>query len=102
MIVANTGSHDFEALLVDNSGSPEVADWAEGRRAERVRTLTVAPPEGWAAAANRVLERAAPPTVRVPASLTAPPRDRWNRHMSAVWLTLHTGLRVPGPGGGVR
>lgn len=26
---------------------------------------------------------------------------RWNRHMSAVRLTLHTGLRVRGPGGGV-
>jgi len=30
----------------------------------------------------------------------APPR--WNRRMSAVRLTLHTGLRVRGPGGGVR
>jgi hypothetical protein len=27
---------------------------------------------------------------------------RWNRHMSAVRLTLHTGLLVSGPGGGVR
>jgi hypothetical protein len=34
--------------------------------------------------------------------LTARPRDRWNRHMSAVRLTLHTGSRVPGPGGGLR
>jgi hypothetical protein len=31
-----------------------------------------------------------------------PASRRWDRHMSAVWLTLHTGLRVPGPGGGVR
>jgi hypothetical protein len=27
---------------------------------------------------------------------------RWNRHMSAMRLTLHTGLRVSGPGGGLR
>jgi hypothetical protein len=27
---------------------------------------------------------------------------RWNRHMSAVRLTQHTGLRARGPGGGVR
>jgi hypothetical protein len=27
---------------------------------------------------------------------------RWNRHMSAVWLTERTGLRVRGPGGVVR
>ncbi len=31
-----------------------------------------------------------------------PASRRWNRHMSAVRLTLHTGLRVPGPGGGFR
>jgi hypothetical protein len=42
------------------------------------------------------------PRARMPASLTARPRDRWNRHMSAARLTLHTGPRVPGPGGGVR
>ena|SRR2546429_415052 len=31
-----------------------------------------------------------------------PALRRWNRHMSAVRFTLHTGLRVRGPGGGVR
>jgi hypothetical protein len=31
-----------------------------------------------------------------------PASRRWDWHMSAVRLTLHTGLRVRGPGGGVR
>jgi hypothetical protein len=33
--------------------------------------------------------------------IDGPALRRWNRHMSAVRLTLHTGLRVRGPGGGV-
>ena len=31
-----------------------------------------------------------------------PASRRWDWHMSAVRLTLYTGLRVCGPGGGVR
>jgi hypothetical protein len=31
-----------------------------------------------------------------------PASRRWDRHMSAVRLSLHTGLRVPGSSGGVR
>jgi GT2 family glycosyltransferase len=58
-VLAHTGAHDFEALLVDNSGSSDVAAWAAGRRAERVRTVTVSPPAGWAEAANLGLEAAA-------------------------------------------
>jgi GT2 family glycosyltransferase len=58
-VLAHTSGHDFEALLVDNSGDGEVAARLAGRRGERARLLTVDPPEGWAQAANRGLEAAA-------------------------------------------
>ena len=57
-VISHTAGHDFEALLVDNSGNSEVADRLAGRRGGRVRILTVQPPEGWAEAANRGLEAA--------------------------------------------
>jgi cysteinyl-tRNA synthetase len=58
-VLAYTAAHDFEALLVDNSGDTGVADRLRARPGERVRVLTVDPPEGWAQAANRALEAAA-------------------------------------------
>jgi len=57
-VIEHTADHDFEALLVDNSGSPELGDRLAGRRGDRVRILTVRPPDGWAQAANRGLEAA--------------------------------------------
>ena len=57
-VIAHAAGHDIEALMVDNSGHPEVADRLAGRRGDRVRIVTVQPPEGWAEAANRGLEAA--------------------------------------------
>jgi GT2 family glycosyltransferase len=62
-VLAFSGAHDFEALLADNSGDAEVAARLAARRGERVRVLTIDPPEGWAQAANRALEAAAGETV---------------------------------------
>jgi GT2 family glycosyltransferase len=63
-VQAQTSAHDYEALLVDNSGAADVRSWLEGLRAEgaeegRLRVLRLDPPEGWAQAANRGLEAAA-------------------------------------------
>jgi len=58
-VLAHTAALDFEALLVDNAGDAGVADRLAARRGDRVRVLTVDPPEGWAQAANRALEAAA-------------------------------------------
>jgi len=57
-VLQHTTAHDFEALVVDNSGNAEVSHRLAGRRGERVRILAVQPPEGWADAANRGLEAA--------------------------------------------
>ncbi len=57
-VLTHSTGHDFEALLVDNSGDPEVAGRLAARRGERVRVLAVEPPLGWAAAANQALEAA--------------------------------------------
>jgi cysteinyl-tRNA synthetase len=57
-VIEHAAGHDFEALLVDNSGNPELASRLAGRRSDRVRIVTVQPPEGWAEAANRGLEAA--------------------------------------------
>jgi GT2 family glycosyltransferase len=62
-VLAHSAAHDFEALLADNSGDPEVAGRLAARRGERVRVLTVDPPEGWADAANRALAAAAGETI---------------------------------------
>jgi GT2 family glycosyltransferase len=62
-VLAHTGAHDFEAVLADNSGDPEVAARLAGRGDERVRVLTIDPPLGWADAANAALEAAAGETV---------------------------------------
>ena len=57
-VLQHTTAHDFEALVVDNSGKAEVSDRLAGQRGERVRILAVQRPEGWAEAANRGLEAA--------------------------------------------
>jgi cellulose synthase/poly-beta-1,6-N-acetylglucosamine synthase-like glycosyltransferase len=62
-VLAHTAGHDFEALLADNSGDPEVGARLAAARGERVRVLTLDPPEGWADAANRALEASAGETV---------------------------------------
>jgi GT2 family glycosyltransferase len=53
---AHSAGHDYEALLVDNSGDRELAEWLAALEGERVRPLRVDPPEGWAQAANQGLE----------------------------------------------
>jgi cysteinyl-tRNA synthetase len=50
---------DFEAVVVDNSGDARIAGWLEGRAAERLRTLRLDPPAGFAAAVNAGIEAAA-------------------------------------------
>ena len=62
-VEAHSAAHDYEALLADNSGDPEVAASLALRRGERARVLTIEPPEGWAEAANRALEAATGETV---------------------------------------
>jgi GT2 family glycosyltransferase len=62
-VLAHTAGHDFEALLADNSGDPDVAARLAARKGERVRVLTIDPPAGWAEAANQALEAAAGETV---------------------------------------
>jgi GT2 family glycosyltransferase len=57
-VLTNTAAHDFEALLVDNAGDPALAARLAARRGDRVRVLTIEPPDGWAQAANRALEAA--------------------------------------------
>ncbi len=58
-VLAYTAAHDFEALLVDNGGDAALTARLAGRRGDRVRMLTIEPPEGWAEAANQALEAAA-------------------------------------------
>jgi GT2 family glycosyltransferase len=62
-VLGHTAGHDFEALLADNSGDPQVRARLAARRGERVRVLPVRPPAGWADAANRALEAATGETV---------------------------------------
>ncbi len=50
---------DFEALIVDNSGDARIAGWLAGRRAERLRVVSLQPPRGFAAAVNAGIEAAA-------------------------------------------
>ncbi len=54
-VLAHTANHDFEALLVDNSGDPAVAARLVARRGDRVRVVTLQHPVGWAEAANHGL-----------------------------------------------
>jgi GT2 family glycosyltransferase len=57
-VLRHNATHDLEVLLVDNSGDPELAAWAEGARSEIVRVLTLAP-QGFGVAVNAGLEAAA-------------------------------------------
>jgi cysteinyl-tRNA synthetase len=50
---------DFEALIVDNSGDTRIAAWLEGRAAERLRSIRLEPPLGFAAAVNAGIDAAA-------------------------------------------
>jgi cysteinyl-tRNA synthetase len=50
---------DFEAMIVDNSGDERIAAWLESRAAERLRSVRLAPPLGFAAAVNAGIEAAA-------------------------------------------
>jgi GT2 family glycosyltransferase len=50
---------DREALLVDNSGSPDVASWADASRREGVRIMHLEPPRGFGAAVNSGIGAAA-------------------------------------------
>ena len=50
---------DFEALIVDNSGDTRIAAWLESRAAERLRSIRLEPPLGFAAAVNAGIDAAA-------------------------------------------
>ena len=50
---------DFEAVVVDNSGDPRIAGWLKNRVAERLRTVTLNPQLGFAAAVNAGIQAAA-------------------------------------------
>ena len=50
---------DFEALVVDNSGDERIAGWLHSRAAERLRSIRLEPPLGFAAAVNAGIEAAA-------------------------------------------
>ncbi|TMC52092.1 MAG: glycosyltransferase [Chloroflexi bacterium] len=50
---------DFETVVVDNSGDPQIAGWLAGRAAERLRVIALDPPLGFAAAVNAGIEAAA-------------------------------------------
>jgi GT2 family glycosyltransferase len=57
-ILRHHPTHDFEVLLVDNSGDPGLAAWEEGARSDQVRVL-VLEPRGFGAAVNAGLAAAA-------------------------------------------
>ena len=50
---------DFEALVVDNSGDARMAGWMQTRAADRLRSLRLDPPLGFATAVNAGIEAAA-------------------------------------------
>jgi GT2 family glycosyltransferase len=50
---------DFEALIVDNSGDERIAAWLHSRAAERLRSIGLNPPLGFAGAVNAGIEAAA-------------------------------------------
>ena len=50
---------DFEALIVDNSGDERIAAWLQGRAAERLRSIRLHPPLGFASAVNAGIYAAA-------------------------------------------
>ena len=50
---------DFEALLVDNSADVRIGGWLHSRAAERLRSVRLDPPLGFATAVNAGIEAAA-------------------------------------------
>ena len=50
---------DFEAVIVDNSGDERIAAWLQSRAAERLRSIRLDPPLGFAAAVNAGIDAAA-------------------------------------------
>jgi GT2 family glycosyltransferase len=50
---------DFEAIVVDNSGDARMAGWLQTRAADRLRSLRLDPPLGYATAVNAGIEAAA-------------------------------------------
>src|SRR5258706_3237294 len=46
-------------MIVDNSGDERIAGWREGRAAERLRSVRLDPPLGFAAAVNSGIDAAA-------------------------------------------
>jgi GT2 family glycosyltransferase len=50
---------DFEAVIVDNSGDERIAAWLKSRAAERLRSIRLDPPLGFAAAVNAGIDAAA-------------------------------------------
>ena len=50
---------DFEALVVDNSADERIAGWLHSSAAERLRSIRLEPPLGFAAAVNAGIEAAA-------------------------------------------
>lgn len=50
---------DFEALVIDNSGDERIAGWLHSRAAERLRSIRLDPPLGFAGAVNAGIEAAA-------------------------------------------
>jgi GT2 family glycosyltransferase len=50
---------DFEAVVVDNSGDARMAGWLQSRAADRLRSLRLDPPLGYATAVNAGIEAAA-------------------------------------------
>jgi hypothetical protein len=69
---------------------------------DRERHQPLRPVRSVSAAASRGTCAGSTTMVRVPASLTAPPRDRWDWHMRAARPTLRAHLQAGGPGGVVR
>ncbi len=57
-VLRHHATRELEVLLVDNSGSPELAVWTASVKSERVRVLTLEP-RGFGAAVNAGLEAAA-------------------------------------------
>lgn len=58
-VQAHPPEADWEILLVDNSGDPDVGAQVQALAGERVRVHTIQPAVGWSEAANEAIEQAA-------------------------------------------
>jgi cysteinyl-tRNA synthetase len=87
---------DFEALIVDNSADARIGGWLKSRAAERLRTITLDPPLGFAAAVNAGIEAAAGDVI----VLFDPGVEVTGDVISALLLALaDPGVAVAGPFG---